>query len=156
MIIWFIYLYNDISNLDDCTNPLNTDTSIEGRCGPKFGNVRCNKNLISYALYCNEHNGWCGNTEAHKNAQASDIYDFKPESCNWKCRRSGSGWTSTIRNSGSCIPWFGYVRCNLALAPYVMYCNEANGWCKNTEAHKNAQASVTFDYDPSQCITFKV
>jgi hypothetical protein len=28
------------------------------------------------AIYCNEANGWCGNTEEHRNAQPSTEYDF--------------------------------------------------------------------------------
>ena len=51
-----------------------------GRCGPSWGG-RCNKNLADYAVYCNEENGWCGVTSAHKYAQSSDLYDWEPESC---------------------------------------------------------------------------
>ena len=56
-------------------------SQIVGRCGPSWGG-RCNKKLADYAVYCNEENGWCGVTSAHKNAQYSDIYDWEPESCN--------------------------------------------------------------------------
>ena len=51
-----------------------------GRCGPNWGG-RCNKNLGSDAVYCNVDNGWCGVTDAHKNAQPSDTYDWAPASC---------------------------------------------------------------------------
>ena len=51
-----------------------------GRCGPSWGG-RCNKKLADYAVYCNEENGWCGVTSAHKYAQSSDLYDWEPESC---------------------------------------------------------------------------
>ena len=44
-----------------------------------FGNVRCNQNQDSLYLYCNEDNGWCGNTIAHRDAQPSDEYDYNPE-----------------------------------------------------------------------------
>jgi len=43
-----------------------------GRCGPKFGHKLCGKGWP----YCNEANGWCGNTNAHKNAQPSTTYDY--------------------------------------------------------------------------------
>jgi len=34
------------------------------------------------AIYCNEEIGWCGDTEAHRNAQPSTAYDFVPKSAN--------------------------------------------------------------------------
>ena len=52
----------------------------EGRCGSSWGG-RCNNNLVDYAVYCNEDNGWCGTTSEHKHAQSSDIYNWEPESC---------------------------------------------------------------------------
>lgn len=51
-----------------------------GRCGPEYGG-RCNKGLADYAVYCNTANGWCGTTDEHKNAQASDEYDWEPQLC---------------------------------------------------------------------------
>ena len=57
--------------------PLSTEAA---RCGPKWGG-RCNKNLKDWALYCNVDNGWCGDTEDHKNAQSGDEYDWEPVSC---------------------------------------------------------------------------
>jgi len=44
-----------------------------GRCGPKYSGCKCD---LPTRRYCNENNGWCGNTDAHKNAQASEKYDF--------------------------------------------------------------------------------
>jgi len=35
----------------------------------------CSTKYRSYAVWCNEGNGWCGNTAAHKNAQSSTQYD---------------------------------------------------------------------------------
>ena len=64
----------------DCPR-LNYDTSNPGRCGPLFGGVRCNKALTSNAVYCNQDNGWCGDTNEHQNAQSRDIYDYQPNSC---------------------------------------------------------------------------
>ena len=51
-----------------------------GRCGPLWGR-RCNKNLRSYAVYCNVDSGWCGATEAHNNAQPGDTYDWETTLC---------------------------------------------------------------------------
>ena len=51
-----------------------------GRCGSLWGG-RCNKNLVDYAVFCNEENGWCGVSSDHKYAQISDIYDWEPKSC---------------------------------------------------------------------------
>ena len=42
------------------------------RCGPLFKKSTCCKQYP----YCNEANGWCGNTNAHRDAQPSVTYDF--------------------------------------------------------------------------------
>ena len=128
---------------------MNTDASIGGRCGPKFGYVRCNQDLKSFAVYCNEYNGWCGDTSEHKNSQSTDAYNYKPISCNWEC----PPLNQDLDNPGRCGPRFGNVRCNPDLASYAMYCNESNGWCGITNGHRDAQASDKFDYKPTQCIT---
>ena len=53
-----------------------------GRCGPLFGGKRCNKNLGDERwIYCNTANGWCGNTDAHKNWQEGDEYDWESSLC---------------------------------------------------------------------------
>ena len=44
-----------------------------GRCGPKFNNQFCSG--AGYNIYCNEVNGWCGNSEKHQHAQLSTKYD---------------------------------------------------------------------------------
>ena len=43
-----------------------------GRCGPKWSNYTCTQQYP----YCNEDNGWCGNTEEHQTAQDSEEYDW--------------------------------------------------------------------------------
>jgi hypothetical protein len=57
-----------------------------GRCGPLFNNIRCGGTGATAhpanAIYCNEEIGWCGDTEAHRNAQPSTAYDFVPKSAN--------------------------------------------------------------------------
>ena len=68
---WFLFL------LDVECHPL---SKTLGRCGPKWGG-RCNKDLVDYAVYCNTENGWCGITDAHKNEQIGDEYDWEPKSC---------------------------------------------------------------------------
>merc|ERR1711982_75696 len=45
----------------------------KGRCGPLFGGRSCD--CTGWELYCNTANGWCGQTNAHKNAQRGDEYD---------------------------------------------------------------------------------
>jgi len=58
----------------------------EGRCGPKFGHVRCNKAIANWQVYCNERSGWCGDSARHKNAQPnSDEYDWEPAACSARC-----------------------------------------------------------------------
>ena len=46
---------------------------LAGRCGPSYG--RCDCVEEPSALYCNEDNFWCGNTDTHRNVQASKQYD---------------------------------------------------------------------------------
>jgi len=50
--------------------------TANGRCGPKFNNAYCsNRREQTWDVYCNEANGWCGVTSAHKNAQKSTRFD---------------------------------------------------------------------------------
>ena len=44
-----------------------------GRCGPLYWGRVCNCN--GYEVYCNTDNGWCGTSNAHKNAQPCKLYD---------------------------------------------------------------------------------
>ena len=44
------------------------------RCGPLHNNQRCN--CHGGNLYCNEKNGWCGNTAAHKAGSQSGKYQL--------------------------------------------------------------------------------
>ena len=55
------------------------------RCGPQFNQV-CSG--VDTAIFCNEDNGWCGNTAGHRDAQPSTAYDASaiPAHC-----KSGSG-----------------------------------------------------------------
>ena len=56
-------------------------SNVRGRCGPDFGG-RCNKSFNDTVfLYCNTANGWCGNTDNHKNAQPGDEYDWVSSAC---------------------------------------------------------------------------
>ena len=52
----------------------------DGRCGPKYGSpatASCT-GKPAWAIYCNEMAGFCGNTEAHRQAQAGTSYDYVP------------------------------------------------------------------------------
>jgi len=53
--------------------PLPTREPNAGRCGPLFGGRVCNCN--GWEVYCNTDKGWCGNTDAHQNAQSGEEYD---------------------------------------------------------------------------------
>ena len=105
---------DDTAGNNDATGTVATDTT--GRCGPKFNEQKCQP-----GEYCNERNGWCGTTDAHKNAQASTKYDGESL-------------------EGRCGPKFNEQKCQPG-----EYCNERNGWCGTTDAHKNAQASTKYD-----------
>eukprot|EP00964_Phaeocystis_antarctica_P079260 scaffold49377_cov48-Phaeocystis_antarctica.AAC.1 len=53
--------------------PSPSSPPLAGRCGPSYGKCDCVEEPA--ALYCNEDNFWCGNTDLHNNAQASTQYD---------------------------------------------------------------------------------
>jgi hypothetical protein len=57
--------------------PQHEEEDIPGnRCGPLFQDKVCNcAGEFPKALYCNERNGWCGDTPAHRDAQSSTRYD---------------------------------------------------------------------------------
>merc|ERR1712150_136975 len=97
---------------------------VKGRCGPLFSGRRCD--CSGWEIYCNTDNGWCGETDAHKDAQAGDQYDCRP--------------------SGRCGPLFGDRSCDCS--GWEIYCNTDNGWCGDTDAHKNAQAGDEYDCKP--------
>lgn len=66
-------VWEDCAGCDECaTDPKCTDT---GRCGASQGDKKCS-GTPSWAIYCNEDNGWCGDTEAHRTMQPSDAYDM--------------------------------------------------------------------------------
>ena len=71
-------------NSSQLTSGRKCDFSRRGRCGPQFNNITCGgggaEPIPSWAVYCNEENGWCGITDAHRNAQASTAYDFEADS----------------------------------------------------------------------------
>ena len=52
----------------------------KGRCGSKWGG-RCNKKLVSSAIYCNVKNGLCHDTQGERNSQRVDAYDWEPAAC---------------------------------------------------------------------------
>jgi len=98
-----------------------SDDEALGRCGPKFDGRKCN--CSGWEKYCNTDNGWCGDTDAHKNAQPGTEYDCK--------------------DPGRCGPKFSGRKCNCE--QFEEYCNTDNGWCGNTDAHKDAQDGAEYD-----------
>ena len=89
VVIFFRY-YFSFSNVSQyptataCPKTSDTPTAKgRGRCGPHFNNQVCSGS--GYAIFCNEFNGWCGNTAAHRDAQPSTTYDAS--SIPAKCKR---------------------------------------------------------------------
>ena len=78
MIIFTVYnFWSDIRNSLNTGKPIiegmddtNKDSSLDdtGRCGPLFNEKKCTS-----GNYCNESNGWCGVTDAHKNSRKYKI-----------------------------------------------------------------------------------
>merc|ERR1712224_466109 len=67
------------------------------RCGPLFEDAVCGgtgvKQKPRSAKWCNEWNGWCGDTAAHRGMQLSTTYDFVPteSGCQTSLCRSTDG-----------------------------------------------------------------
>merc|ERR1712176_344646 len=109
-------------------------SATRGRCGPKYGG-RCNRELASDAIFCNSKNGWCGNTDAHRNAQPSeDKWDAAPSTCQ-VLTTVVQVCPGLSKTRGRCGPNYG-GRCNRELASDAIFCNSKNGWCGNTAAHR--------------------
>merc|ERR1712048_777352 len=113
---------------------LNMDEKKGGRCGPSYG--RCNRALKSWAVYCNENNGWCGSKVSHAAATPGDMYDFEPEASCTSVLPTCPMLNKDHQNGGRCGPSYG--RCNQALKPWAVYCNENNGWCGSKVSHAAA------------------
>ena len=75
-LVLFVHLeiYYSVVNLFFLVVDCNPISNTPNRCGPDYG--RCNKDVREEAEYCNTENGWCGNSDAHKNAQIGDEYDW--------------------------------------------------------------------------------
>ena len=50
-----------------------------GRCGPSWGNVRCNGYIKKDALYCDLQTGTCHDDEDLKVVTYNDAYDYAPK-----------------------------------------------------------------------------
>jgi hypothetical protein len=81
------------------TCPLLENAQDNTRCGPHYSHRKCGGGgdlpEPAWALYCNEDNGWCGDTVAHKNAQASNTYDFVYPTTPTRCKNvqpKGKNW----------------------------------------------------------------
>jgi len=60
-----------------CPVSLNSDATKIGRCGPSYG--RCNAKQADWALYCNEHTGWCGNQITKSSCPEGSPYAYRPK-----------------------------------------------------------------------------
>ena len=94
-----------------------------GRCGPLFHSNLCTDG------YCNEDNGWCGVTYFHRDAQSSTAFDASDAVTKYP----------VVSTPGRCGPNFHNNFCESG------FCNEDNGWCGSTAAHRDAQSSTAFD-----------
>ncbi|CAJ1959956.1 unnamed protein product [Cylindrotheca closterium] len=101
-------------------------------CGPLWGGSKCSCNGIY--IYCHAASGTCGDTAYYKNSQGTD----------WDCPNAPD-------IPGRCGPLFGGRACDCG--SLLKWCNEDNGWCGNTVAHRDMQSSITYDcpadYPPS-------
>merc|ERR1712161_19956 len=120
--------------------------------------------------YCNESNGWCGDSAAHKRASWSKKYDKSDyekwigayDQAEYVSDYIGEGWETAADAESSvagiadvcvdgkrrCGPKFGGAFCTTG-----KYCNESNGWCGDSAAHKRASWSKKYDKsDYEKCI----
>jgi len=78
MMIWTVFVFIGAVDAEIC--PPRSKTP--GRCGPKFGGGRCDRDYRPWAIYCNSRSGRCGKSKRHKNAQKNeDRFDWRPNSC---------------------------------------------------------------------------
>jgi hypothetical protein len=70
-----------------CAHPLQNDRTNARRCGPNYGDKRCNAEWDNVAgaenyKFCNTNKGECGPQDTHQDLSGTDEYDFEPMSCN--------------------------------------------------------------------------
>jgi len=114
----------------DCPYALGTNV----QCGPDHGMCPHHK------PYCNEANGWCGDTSAHRDAQESTTYDY----CQTDADRCGA-----YQRMG---PGFIHYSCPSDLP----ICNEATTYCLSLNTggtSSSPQESTEHDYYP-HCHSF--
>ena len=70
------YICERLRDTTAATNALCTSSSIKDCCGPHFDFAWCKYETTPY---CNELNGYCGETVNHRDAQASTQYDWRAE-----------------------------------------------------------------------------
>jgi hypothetical protein len=138
---------------DPTQAPTPDPTSVpEGRCGPLFDGRVCQ---CDFQNYCNENNGWCGDTTSHRDAQASTTYDCPSEP---DCYYHGDGLLySEIRSRVDSSLCLGYSITNvgedLTMAPcqsiqeqfwaYDYSTNEIkNLWSLNDESNTFGQMCI--------------
>ena len=117
--------------LDHCPDGAKRDEvpATSGRCGPHFQYNSC-----THGKYCNEGNGYCGPTAAHRDAQDSSTYDANDAAV----RVALTG--PRVPTPNRCGPLFHMNTCD-----HDKYCNEANGWCGESDVHRDAQISTAYD-----------
>lgn len=101
------------------------------RCGPKFGDQKCN---AKSGIYCDEGVGLCGESYEHK-ISSSGTYDFQ-------------------EYDGRCGPDFGNRKCYGYLG-HGMYCNESNGYCTtdgNTVQLRGSELGFTWKYNDPELV----
>ena len=121
-----------------------TSPPTKGRCGPLFSNRKCN--CSGWEIYCNTDNGWCGNTAAHKNAQAGSQFDCPPTKVPTKAPTKTPSYAPTAAPPVCDFKFYPYLDSNLnnighytggvqnysklCLAKPKCTCFNSNGWLK--------------------------
>jgi len=108
-----------------------------GKCCNTGWTRDCNQNCVKKR--CEDHLGtWIPRD-----------YSKQPYTCEIKITEDlCSNYKPLSKQEGRCGPSWG-GRCNKHLAYWAIYCNESSGWCGTTGAHKDAQSSDKYDWNPS-------
>lgn len=114
-------------------------------CGPLYGDSVCNcAHAGKDFMYCNEENGWCGQSAEHQK-RSSGKYDCGGAARQPSPPRPPPGVKPYVWGVPYCGPLFegGVCDCRAAGKPFL-FCNEKNGWCGMSQAHRDL-SSGQFD-----------
>merc|ERR1711865_1082801 len=100
-------------------------TKDKGRCGPKF-----NAKMCTGGNFCNEANGWCGDTDAHRDAQESTMYDGAAS----KVCKDSPITIFTSQSKWTCAQYENYQWCKGGVIE--------QGWTKSQQKRFNAEEAV--------------